>query len=168
MRRLRQAVTGILIGGLFALGGDWPGAVVGAEERAGYAAACNTYDNRARFRPRTPPVEFVVMMAEGCRAALLSLETGSPLERRRAAAYLARLEAFRDVVVQIALDRTYGAGADPFSRPKEAGARIRPLGAVSETGEFLIAHRMGLLAAFRSWASEAGEPAFAQGSVPKG
>ena len=140
-------------------GSDWAGPLIPDETRERYAKACATYENRARFLPRSETVDFVVMMAEGCRAAQATLASGGPGRRAAAVAYLGRLVELRDTVIAMNTDRAYGPGAGPRSWPIERSAgELRAFGGVSRTGELLIAQRMGLLAMFDRW--RAGAPDF--------
>ncbi len=146
---------------------DGPGPRVDAAQAEAHAAACRTYENRARFLPREEPLSFLVQMAEGCRAARGSLAEGDRVERRVAIAFLDRLTEFRDTIISINMERVFGRDAGPLARPKLAQGQMRPLGEVSESGEFLIAHRMGLLAAFEDWRARAGDVALAGTALPK-
>lgn len=119
-----------------------------------HGEACKTYENRARFLSREGSVSFVVAMAEGCAAAQRSLRTGTAEERQAAAAYLDRLVALRDLVIRMNMTRMYGAKRSPRSKPIQREGRLTAFYGVSETGEFLIAHRMGLIDAFRAWRAE--------------
>ncbi len=163
---MRIATLAALGAGLL-MGADGPGPRVDEATAKAHAAACRTYENRARFLPREEPLSFLVQMAEGCRAARRSLAEGDRVERRAAVDFLDRLAEFRDTIIAINMDRVYGSGAGPFARPKLAQGQMRPLGEVSESGEVLIAHRMGLLAAFEGWRARAGEVAFAAPRTPK-
>ncbi len=151
MRAITHCLTAGVLTAALLTGSDWPGPTVDDAERAAYSAACRTYDNRARFLSRQGPVDFVVLMAEGCVAAQHTLAEGRPADRRAARLYLARLLEFRDTIARINTERLYGKDATAFSRPKTEEGQMRPLGGVSKAGEFLIAHRMGLLAAFETW-----------------
>ncbi|MEM9144889.1 MAG: hypothetical protein AAGC57_01735 [Pseudomonadota bacterium] len=133
-----------------------------------YAKACFTYENRARFRARNGPTSFVVAMADGCLAAQRSLDAEGGAERRSAIAYLDRLVDLRNTVIAINMDRIYGANASPFAKPIAGEGRLMAMGGVSESGEFLIAHRMGLLEAFDDWRAQtttAGALALSSGSA---
>ncbi|WP_285673911.1 hypothetical protein [Paralimibaculum aggregatum] len=146
--------------------GDRAEPPVSGERLAAYARACATYANRARFLPRGDSPDFLVMMADGCRAAQATLAGGSAAQRRAAARYLARLLELRDTVVAINMDRIYGRERTRSSRPKTVSGRLMAFQSVSVTGEFLIAHRMGLIAAYRLWRARAPEFALAQGGQP--
>jgi len=146
-------VLAALVSGLLAL--TPASAPAGPAGPVAYAAACNYYQNRARFRPREARVEFLVLLAEGCDAALRSLRRGSEIERRAAAGFLARIVRLRDEVIRINISRVYGVEYGPRSMPRTGSGRLMSLGGVSETGEYLMAREMGLMAAFRDWRGQA-------------
>ncbi len=128
-----------------------------------HARACRHYVNRAMFKPRGPRSELVVHLAESCVAAIRSLDPGDPAGPATAAAaiaYLDRLVAFKSLIIAINMERIYGANPDPRAMPirapdlsRVAGA-ARLGGAVSPTGEYLIAREVGLLTAYRAWMAE--------------
>ena len=146
--------------------GDWPGPSISEERLAAYARACATYANRARFLPRGENADFTVMMADGCLAAQATLAEGSAAQRGAAARYLARLLELRDTVVAINMDRVYGRERTRVSRPRTASGQLLAFQSVSGAGEFLIAHRMGLIEAYRLWRARAPEFALAAGGHP--
>ena len=155
------------VGAVFLIAADGPGPRVDGAQAEAHAAACRTYENRARFLSRDEPLSFLVQMAEGCRAARRSLAEGDRVERRAAIAFLDRLLEFRDTIISINMDRVYGRDAGPLAQPKLARGRTLSLPEVSQSGEFLIAHRMGLLAAFEDWRARAGDMALAVREAPK-
>ncbi len=121
-------------------------------DRLRYSKACNHYVNRARFTPRGDANDFFATLADGCTDAEIALGAQSAPKRRAAAAFLGNLAELRDIVVQINMERMFGADWNRYSKPKNgAKARTETLGQVSRTGEYLIAHRMGLIAAFKAW-----------------
>jgi len=128
-----------------------PSAAGTATPRSDYASACNHYENRARYLPRANAVEFVTLLAEACHAAQVSLEADDGHQRAAAVAFLDRLVEFRDVIVTIGMERTYGANARATAMPLPGGGSLRVMPRVSVAGEFLIAHRMGLLSALDDW-----------------
>ncbi|MGF1444797.1 MAG: hypothetical protein ACFBRM_01185 [Pikeienuella sp.] len=164
MRSITKLTGKALLATALLAGSEWAGPQIEAERRAAYSAACKTYENRARFLSRNGAVDFLVLMAEGCRAAQDTLAQGSRVERQVAEAYLERLVLLRDTVKQINMDRVYGRGADRFARPLQGAGQMRPLSTVSKSGEFLIAHRMGLIKAFRTWRAKTEAVALALGS----
>lgn len=124
--------------------------LLSSDQRNSFAKSCNHYENRARFLPRAQPVDFVVLLAEACSAARISLD-GTSTERMAAADFLSRLVALNTEITAINVARVFGPEAEPASKPMRRGGLLRPIGNVSATGEFLIAHRMGLLSAFDRW-----------------
>lgn len=119
------------------------------------ASACNYYDNRARFLPRRGRVGFIALLAEGCVAARRSLAEGGRAERAAAARFLDRIVRLRDVVIGINMSRVYGASFGPRSLPRTGNGHFVSLGGVSETGEYLIAHQLGLMQALENWRGRA-------------
>lgn len=121
-------------------------------ELARYAKACNHYVNRTRFTPRDDQPDFFVTLADGCQNAQVALRTKSIPKRAAATAFLGRLADLRDTILTINMDRLFGSNWTRYSRPKDKNtARTESLGQVSHTGEYLIAHRMGLIAALNAW-----------------
>ena len=106
------------------------------------ADACRYWETRARPARATAPGEFVVFLAHACAAAKVSLDTGRAEQRRRAVRLLEHIAGLRKTVAAINADRLRRAAANPLSGPPVP---------VSPAGEFLIAHRMGLLDAFEAW-----------------
>jgi hypothetical protein len=132
----------------------------GAEDLSGpseaelerYAKACNHYVNRTRFVPRDTQPGFFVTLADGCQNAQVALTSKSRPKRAAAAAFLGRMADLRDTIIEINMDRLFGDNWTRFSRPKAKNtARTASLGQVSQTGEYLIAYRMGLIAALNAW-----------------
>jgi len=107
------------------------------EEWVRYSTACEFY--RARSGPtdtqeQQETLEFSAFLAKDCAAAMVSLDTGTPMQSGRAELLLSRIALLRETVEAMNADR--------------AQARRHP---VTPTGEFLIAHRMGLLIIFEAW-----------------
>lgn len=106
------------------------------------AEACAYYDMRARAARMTAPGEFIVFLADACAAAAQTLADGTPEQRGRSALLLARIALLRRTVAAMNAERaTASAGR------YEAGQYVP----VSPSGEFLIAHRLGVLVAFDAW-----------------
>lgn len=120
-------------------------------ERAGWAAACNTYENRARFMTREGEVPFAVVVAEACLGALASLDSGRPAERDAAARLLTRVAVLRDTIVQMNIERVYGTHATPRAMPEPRSGTAWRIAGVSATGEYLIARHLGVVDAIRAW-----------------
>jgi len=111
--------------------------------RARYDGAC------AYYRARSGPVHshksgeflrFEVFLANACEAALTSLDAGTQNQRTHAELLLSRIVLLRTTIEQMNADRT---ASDDY--------RIKDRPAVTPTGEFLIAHRMGLLIIYDAW-----------------
>lgn len=117
-----------------------------------YANACNHYVNRAFFKPRDGQPEFVVTLADGCLAAQTSLGANAPHERVAAAAFLSRLVELRDTIIDMNMERVFGKDYNKYTRiPSNKDERSEPVPRVSMYGEYLIAHQMGLIAAYNAW-----------------
>ncbi len=116
--------------------------VVGDAERAAFSQTCEYYQTRsgqAQAGParRSATGEFVVFLAGACAAAEISLDTGTGRQRARAALLLSRIALLRETIGRMNADRWGRAAAMPSP--------------VTPSGEFLIAHRMGLMIAFDAW-----------------
>lgn len=140
----------LLVAGTLA-GGGVSAAETFAVDRPGWASACLTYENRARFLPREAPVAFVVTLAEVCEGAMTSLDSGRPQERDAAARLLARVRELRDIVVRMNIERIYGRDPWPWDQPRRAPAAMHQVAQVSAAGEYLIARHIGVVAALDSW-----------------
>ena len=117
-----------------------------------YAKACKHYVNRAMFLPRSDDQIFVVTLADSCQPAVAALSGGLPEERAVAAQYLGRLLELRDTVIDMNMARAFGESYGPRTRLKGAKDwQTEPLPSVSSTGEYLIAHRLGVIRAYRNW-----------------
>lgn len=119
---------------------------------AAYSSGCKHYVNRARFLQRGTGAEFIVLLADSCEQAQVDLNHGSYGERRAALVYLSRLLDLRDTVIDMNMSRLFGDDYTPFTRLKHGvGSKTEAVPKVSSAGEYLIAHRMGLLDAYRAW-----------------
>ena len=117
-----------------------------------YTSACKHYVNRARFLARDAQADFITQFADGCEAALMDLKSGTPKAQSAAAAFLSGLADLRGTIIDINMTRLFGAKRTPFSQPLKGNtARTEALRKVSGTGEYLIAHRMGLIEAYTTW-----------------
>jgi hypothetical protein len=117
-----------------------------------YANACSHYVNRAFFKPRDSQPEFVVTLADGCLAAQRSLAASAAQERVAAAAFLSRLVDLRDTIVDMNMERVFGKTYNKYTRiPSNKDERTESVPRVSTYGEYLIAHQMGLIAAYNAW-----------------
>lgn len=149
---------------LFAAGETRAGGLPGEAELRGldsaHLAACRHYDNRARFKPRGPGAELVVVLADACRDAFRCLAGPEPRPMRdlvRARDFLDRLVALKTAMITINMERLYGPDAGPRARPRSAmPGMMSTLGTpVTATGEYLIARETGVLAAMRAWTATA-------------
>lgn len=114
-------------------------------------SGCNHYENRARFMPREGRIEFVVMLAEACVAAEKSLDSEVYAERVAAEHFLKRVLSLRNTVIEMNMRRVYGGQASPWAGPITPDGTLRSMQRVSNAGEYLIAHRMGLFDVYREW-----------------
>lgn len=161
---MRFAPVILVVLSLFFMGRDVPDGQISGDLRADLGAVCNHYVNRARFLPRSRDQEFVVTMADACMDAQASLD-GQYSERLAAVGFLTRLKSFRDLVIDMNMTRVFGRDYGPYTRIKYGNkARSETVRKVSPSGEYLIAYRMGLLKAYRTWLDTS--PQFALVSEP--
>ncbi len=124
----------------------------GADPTDGQLAACNHYENRARFRLRHGDVDFVTTLAESCRSAITAMDGTDPGQRAAAERLLAGIVQLHRIIVSMTVERnlaTHVAGTDAAFGP--SGSLVT-LPRVTDTGEFLIAHRIGVVTALDGWA----------------
>lgn len=118
---------------------------LGEAETVGLDGACEYYKRRAGPLAEREPVSFVVFLSQTCVAARQSLDRPSPEEREAAELLLSRIAQLHRTVSEMNAERDLAVsgltGVD----------RMRALSRVTPTGEFLIAHRMGLMRAFDAW-----------------
>jgi len=114
-------------------------------ERAVFSEACEHYRGRAGPARRGAAGDFVVFLASTCGAAEISLETGTRKQRARAALLLSRIALLRETVGLMNAERDARAAA------RSGGSGVISLSRVTPSGEFLIAHRMGLMIAYDAW-----------------
>ncbi|MEM8792079.1 MAG: hypothetical protein AAGE80_10705 [Pseudomonadota bacterium] len=126
-------------------------ATLTSDQRADLRAGCNHYENRARFLSREGEIAFVTLMAEACAAAEVSLGSDSASERKTARRFLHRVLELRDTIIDMNMERVYGETDNPFAKPKVAEGDASEFTRVTDTGEFLIAHRMGVMSAYQAW-----------------
>jgi len=148
----------LVIGLLASFGG--PGAAP-AKAATPYAKACNHYENRARFRPRGQG-DFIAFLADSCSAARRSLVDGAS-GAAEAARFLDRVTDLFETVSAMNFARVYGDTTNPYAKPLATHGEFVPLARVTEVGEYLIAHRMGLINAFDAWAEVSPEKTLALG-----
>jgi hypothetical protein len=110
--------------------------------------ACAEFEAYARLDPRTGEPHFATMLAGACHDAIQAVRGGAGARQTaRAWAFLMRLTDFHRTIA--GMNAAY-ASASPAER-----AHMRP---VSETGAYLIAHQMGVLAAWDDWTAASGTP----------
>jgi hypothetical protein len=128
--------------------GDLRQIFVRETERVKFSESCNYYHARAGSVRRAGPGEFVAFLADACIAAEISLDTGTPEQRARAALFLSRIALLRETISQMNAERDMRAVARANAAGR-SGAIM--LSRVTPSGEFLIAHRLGLMIAFDAW-----------------
>ncbi|MFQ5566267.1 MAG: hypothetical protein ACE5EU_07890 [Paracoccaceae bacterium] len=112
-------------------------------ERAMFSETCEYYRTRAGPARQSAPGEFVVFLADICAGAQITLDTGTREQRSRAALLLSRIVLLRETVGLM--------NAERWARvPANSGGVVMP-SPVTPSGEFLIAHRMGLMRAYDAW-----------------
>ncbi len=99
-----------------------------------YTATCAHFHDRLAAVDDRGRLPLLARLSRVCDRALARLERPAP---DRAAAYLDRLAAYKATLVTMTLDRMF----DPAV----------PAGAVTATGEYLIARRMGVLPPMANW-----------------
>ncbi|MEM1275513.1 MAG: hypothetical protein AAGH74_03240 [Pseudomonadota bacterium] len=65
--------------------------------------------------------------------------------------FLRRVLELRDTIIEMNMHRVYGQTDNPFAKPKVREGDAAEFTRVTDTGEFLIAHRMGVLVAYKAW-----------------
>lgn len=110
---------------------------VSEAERAAFAGACDYYDARSAAEDGTPAGTFTAFLAETCARAEGLLESGTPEQRARSALLLDRITELRRTIASMNMIR--------------ASSGARGYVPVSPSGEFLIAHRLGVFLAFDVW-----------------
>ena len=149
---MRTWVVILALNFLLGLSADTPAQQLSLDVRANLAGICKHYVNRARFLDRGGDQALVVTLADGCQDAQASLTAAGNAEREAAAVFLTRLSNLRNTVIDMNMVRVFGTEYTPFSRIGYGNsARTETVRKVSDTGEYLIAYRMGLLQAYRAW-----------------
>lgn len=105
--------------------------------------ACTYYRQRAGAEPAHRTASFEAMVSDSCVVAIRSLRGSSQEERVAAAVYLTRIAQLHQVVAEM------NARRGVADLPPDGGARRA--GQVTPTGEYLIAHQIGVLRAFEAW-----------------
>ena len=141
----------VAVGALGAVGavGERRRIIIGDAERAVFSETCEHYQTRAGSARRSATGKFVVFLAGACAAAEISLDSGTGKQRARAALLLSRISLLRETIAQMNADRWARTAASGTAVAGVTGiAMPYP---VTPSGEFLIAHRMGLMIAFDAW-----------------
>ena len=112
-------------------------------ERVGIAEACEYYAARAEGA-RGRQGEFVVFLSNACDAAEKLLDSGSAKQQARSALLLTRIALLHQTVAGMNTERQQALAAKPYM-PTTGYVPVTP------SGEFLIAHRLGVLLAFDAW-----------------
>jgi hypothetical protein len=140
---IRPATVLLAIALAFGLPGGSGVSVHTDSERASFASACEYYRLRGqpdRAHGAREFQNFDAFLADACAAALNSLDAGTANQRRHAELLLSRIVLLRKTVDQMNADRAASSDYRMQDRPRVTG-----------TGEFLIAHRMGLLIIYDAW-----------------
>jgi hypothetical protein len=153
---IRAAVCASLLALLLAATDFWRPPLVTEAERARFADACGAVAARPEAAvapgPGSAAAEadgpaFPAVLAGACRGALVELDAGPRSHRIAAARLLLRLTRLQETVSEMNADRA-ARGAAP----------------VTATGEYLIAHRIGVVSALDVWLDSA--PGFSLASHP--
>jgi len=157
-----RIVTASVVGvSLFILAAS-PAKAEFAEPTVEQLAACEHYENRARFKPRSGEIEFVTYLAESCRAAILSLSGSRTGERAAAETFLARLGGLHNVIVSLTVERRFESHSPQNDTSAASRTNYVAFPRVSSAGEFLIAHRMGVISALEEWIDTGAQFSLAQ------
>ena len=126
---------------------------------------CTYYERRARVQARQGREGFPDALARACEDALASLDSEDPTragERAAAHAFLGRLVSLRRTISAMNLARIEAGENSIILLPKQIGGALRGIPQVSAAGEFLIAHRMGLISALDAWVEARANVALAE------
>jgi len=113
------------------------------------ADSCAHYQARAQGKPRTAPLEFVVLLAESCSAAEQLMRDGTPVQRGASALLLSKIGELHETVSAMNVERARAARLASVGYSGDIASAIDL--PVSPAGEFLIAHRMGVMVAIDAW-----------------
>ena len=102
---------------------------------------CTYFGNRAFGVQGTERIEWLTLLAESCHQALRRAEpTSTSLSADML--YLERLSELRTTIIDMNVDRF---------RDRRAPGALRTRRTVTASGEYLIAQRIGVMAAYNSW-----------------
>jgi len=149
--------------GVVAASGELRQLAIDDTERVSFSNACGYYQARTgsagvTSEQRDGPGGFVIFLAYACAAAEASMDAGTRMQRARAVLLLSRIALLRQTVNRMNTDRATRAAA------QVSGTGFTSLSRVTPSGEFLIAHRMGLMVAFDAWLASGAE--FSLASYP--
>lgn len=149
---MRFGLAGMALLALAVFSADAPRGQMNPDHAERLGKVCKHYVNRARFKTRHESQDFVVTLADGCSAARTSLSSNNWDERRAATVFLMRLQTLQDLVIDMNMKRVFGAEYSPASRISyESDTQTEAVRKVSDVGEYLIAHRLGLLRVYKAW-----------------
>jgi hypothetical protein len=144
---IRPVAFAALVAALLGASGVWHPALMSDTERDRVNDACRQYHLRSEHAGNGQESEFESALASACDAAGPSLDGGSLARRHAAAQLLLRIARLHETVAGMNADRAL-SGAAP----------------VTATGEFLIAHRLGVVSALEVWLDTG--PGFSLASQP--
>jgi len=144
---IRAAACAVFVAAILGASGAWHNAKVSDAERARVADACRQYHLRAGTAGEGRDAGFETALAAACDNAGPELDGGSSARRRAAARLLRRIANLHETVAQMNAERAR-SGSVP----------------VTATGEFLIAHRLGVVSALEVWLDTG--PGFSLASHP--
>ena len=107
--------------------------------------ACVYYSRRAELVAKRRAVSFAGFLSTTCDDARISLYARDQAESEAAKLLLTRIAHLHQTVFEMNAARM-AAVAD-----MTGGARMQALSRVTQSGEFLIAHRMGVMLALDAW-----------------
>lgn len=147
-----RALT-LIIGSMLAivLTGDLRSATIEVSDIGAIDDACDSYNRRAGMEPQHRAATFTNFLATACDEARRSLYAPNKAEREAARLLLARIVELQQTVDEMNAERT-AAVAD-----RSGVERMQALSRVTQSGEFLIAHRMGVMQAYDAWLDSGGD-----------
>ena len=147
MNLLRTTIVLVAFGTGAALAGSALGQSLAAQDQT-FAKTCTYLEKRSTGYGSAHERDWVPILANSCASALTRLRANQAAERDRD--YLTRLSELKTVVIGMNMSRFTEDGALEKARHQ----KIRMT--VSGSGEFLIAHYMGVMTAYRDWAEATG------------
>ncbi len=138
---------------LLAVGSAMGAPAVAGTTGPGFAKTCQHYEKRIQDSSEAP--RYISALADSCAVALAQLAAKpdgpapakTPLVTVRARVFLERLTLLRRTVTAININR--------FISNRTATTAVVAFSPVSKTGEYLIARRLGALAAHRAFEAQA-------------